>query len=131
MESLPQRGSLGRTAGNCGYGGRCGNKGQCPGCYPGERPDGRCDVRLRSDADAVGIKTICDGTQYPLLYFPGRKMACGIGHVLPASAKASVDHHSNVHNKRICKDGPVFLAQEVDLMNTKVNLAGWSLRIRS
>ena len=58
----------------CGYGRRkCGNKGQCPGCYPGERPDGRCDVRLRSDADAAGIKTICDGTQYPLLYFPGRK----------------------------------------------------------
>ena len=24
-------------------------------------------------ADAAGIKTICDGTQYPLLYFPGRK----------------------------------------------------------
>lgn len=26
-----------------------------------------------------------------------------------------VDHHSNVHNKRICKDGPVFLAEEVEL----------------
>lgn len=25
------------------------------------------------------------------------------------------DHHSNVNNKRICKDGPVFLAEEVEL----------------
>ena len=26
-----------------------------------------------------------------------------------------VDEHSNVHNKRVCKDGPVFLADEVEL----------------
>ena len=44
------------------------------------------------------------------------KMACGIGACLACVCQSSeVDHHSNVHNKRICKDGPVFLAQEVDL----------------
>ena len=44
------------------------------------------------------------------------KMACGIGACLACVCKTKeVDHHSNVHNKRICKDGPVFLAEEVDL----------------
>ncbi|MEG2350615.1 MAG: dihydroorotate dehydrogenase electron transfer subunit, partial [Hungatella sp.] len=26
-----------------------------------------------------------------------------------------IDAHSRVHNKRICKDGPVFRAEEVEL----------------
>ena len=44
------------------------------------------------------------------------KMACGIGACLACVCQSrEVHHHSNVHNKRICKDGPVFLAQEVDL----------------
>ena len=44
------------------------------------------------------------------------KMACGIGACLACVCKTKkVDSHSNVHNKRICKDGPVFLAGEVDL----------------
>ncbi|MCQ2508470.1 MAG: dihydroorotate dehydrogenase electron transfer subunit [Dorea sp.] len=44
------------------------------------------------------------------------RMACGIGACLACVCKTKeVDHHSNVHNKRICKDGPVFLATEVDL----------------
>ena len=44
------------------------------------------------------------------------KMACGIGACLACVCKTKeTDPHSNVHNKRICKDGPVFLAGEVDL----------------
>ncbi len=44
------------------------------------------------------------------------KMACGIGACLACVCKSKdIDHHSNVHNKRICKDGPVFLAGEVEL----------------
>lgn len=44
------------------------------------------------------------------------RMACGIGACLACVCKSKdVDHHSNVHNKRICKDGPVFLASEVDI----------------
>lgn len=44
------------------------------------------------------------------------KMACGIGACLACVCKSKeVDHHTHVHNKRICKDGPVFLAQEVEL----------------
>lgn len=44
------------------------------------------------------------------------RMACGIGACLACVCKSKdVDHHSNVHNKRICKDGPVFLASEVEI----------------
>lgn len=44
------------------------------------------------------------------------KMACGIGACLACVCQSKeVDGHSHVHNKRICKDGPVFLATEVEL----------------
>ncbi|MGN0396299.1 MAG: dihydroorotate dehydrogenase electron transfer subunit [Coprococcus sp.] len=44
------------------------------------------------------------------------KMACGVGACLACVCKTKdVDEHSQVHNKRICKDGPVFYAEEVDL----------------
>ncbi|MCI5596390.1 MAG: dihydroorotate dehydrogenase electron transfer subunit [Lachnospiraceae bacterium] len=43
------------------------------------------------------------------------RMACGIGACLACVCKSTeVDHHTYVHNKRICKDGPVFDAEEVD-----------------
>ena len=42
------------------------------------------------------------------------KMACGIGACLACVCESTdVDSHSMVHNKRICKDGPVFDAEEV------------------
>ncbi len=44
------------------------------------------------------------------------KMACGIGACLACVCKTKdKDVHSNVNNTRICKDGPVFLATEVEL----------------
>lgn len=44
------------------------------------------------------------------------RMACGIGACLACVCKSKeIDHHSNVHNKRICKDGPVFLSTEVEI----------------
>lgn len=43
------------------------------------------------------------------------RMACGIGACLGCIVKSKErDAHTNVHNKRICKDGPVFDAGEVD-----------------
>lgn len=43
------------------------------------------------------------------------RMACGIGACLGCVCKSGeIDGHTNVHNKRICKEGPVFLAQEVE-----------------
>ena len=44
------------------------------------------------------------------------RMACGIGACLGCVCKTKhEDEHSHVHNARVCKDGPVFLAEEVEL----------------
>lgn len=44
------------------------------------------------------------------------RMACGIGACLACVCQSKEkDSHSNVKNKRVCKDGPVFLSAEVEL----------------
>ena len=44
------------------------------------------------------------------------RMACGIGACLACVCQSKEkDHHSNVNNKRICKDGPVCLSTEVEI----------------
>ena len=44
------------------------------------------------------------------------RMACGIGACLACVCQSKEkDHHSNVNNKRICKEGPVFLSTEVEI----------------
>ena len=44
------------------------------------------------------------------------KMACGVGACLSCVCRsAEVDEHSRVKNKRVCTEGPVFAAEEVEL----------------
>jgi dihydroorotate dehydrogenase electron transfer subunit len=44
------------------------------------------------------------------------RMACGIGACLACVCKTKEkDHHTNVNNTRICKDGPVFSGEEIEL----------------
>lgn len=44
------------------------------------------------------------------------RMACGVGACLACVCKSKeIDNHSMVKNKRVCKDGPVFYAEEVEL----------------
>lgn len=44
------------------------------------------------------------------------RMACGIGACLACVCRSKErDSHSNVNNKRVCKDGPVFLSTEVEI----------------
>lgn len=44
------------------------------------------------------------------------RMACGIGACLACVCQSrEKDGHSHVHNKRVCKEGPVFEAGEVEL----------------
>ena len=44
------------------------------------------------------------------------RMACGIGACLACVCESKDrDEYSHVHNKRVCKDGPVFDAREVEL----------------
>ena len=44
------------------------------------------------------------------------RMACGIGACLACVCQSKeVDEHSQVRNKRICKEGPVFRAEDVEI----------------
>ena len=44
------------------------------------------------------------------------RMACGVGACLGCVVKTKkVDHHSHVNNARICTDGPVYAAEEIEI----------------
>ena len=44
------------------------------------------------------------------------RMACGIGACLGCVCKSKeTDEHLGVKNKRVCKEGPVFRAEDVEL----------------
>ncbi|MBQ8766806.1 MAG: dihydroorotate dehydrogenase electron transfer subunit [Clostridia bacterium] len=63
-----------------------------------------------------GLKTYAEENNIALQISLEERMACGIGACLACVCKSKeVDHHSHVHNKRICKDGPVFNAGDIEL----------------
>lgn len=62
------------------------------------------------------LKVYAEEREIPCYISLEERMACGIGACLACVCKSKgIDHHSHVHNKRICKDGPVFLSTEVEL----------------
>lgn len=62
------------------------------------------------------IKTFAQEQKMECYISMEEKMACGVGACLACVCQSKdVDAHSHVHNKRICKDGPVFKASEVEL----------------
>ncbi len=62
---------------------------------------------IKRYAEGAGIKAYISLEEH---------MACGVGACLGCVVKTKeVDHHSHVHNARICTDGPVFDAEEVDI----------------
>ena len=62
------------------------------------------------------LKQYAEEKNMPCWISMEEKMACGIGACLACVCQSKdVDAHSHVHNKRICKDGPVFLSTEVEL----------------
>lgn len=63
-----------------------------------------------------GIKRFAEENHIPAQFSLEERMACGIGACLACVCESKeVDSHSNVYNKRICKDGPVFYAEEIEL----------------
>lgn len=62
------------------------------------------------------LKTYALEQNIPCWISMEERMACGVGACLACVCKTKEkDAHSNVHNKRICKDGPVFLSTEVEI----------------
>ena len=61
-----------------------------------------------------GVKEYGESRGLPTYISLEERMACGIGVCLGCVCETKeVDHHSNVKNTRVCKDGPVFLSTEV------------------
>ncbi len=62
------------------------------------------------------IKKFAEETNIPAYISLEEHMACGVGACLGCVVKTKeVDHHSHVNNARICTDGPVFEAKEVEI----------------
>lgn len=62
-----------------------------------------------------GVKAFAEEKQIPAQISLEEKMACGIGACLACVCQSRErDAHSNVNNKRVCKDGPVFDAREIE-----------------
>lgn len=62
------------------------------------------------------IKRCAEELDIPAYISLEERMACGVGACLGCVAKTTrKDHHSNVNNARICTDGPVFEAKEVEI----------------
>ena len=62
------------------------------------------------------IKAFAQEKQIPAYISLEEHMACGVGACLGCVVKTKEeDHHSHVHNARICTDGPVFEAGEVEI----------------
>ncbi|MBO5197355.1 MAG: dihydroorotate dehydrogenase electron transfer subunit [Lachnospiraceae bacterium] len=77
-----------------------------------------CDMILACGPTPMlrGIKAYAEEKGIRAQISMEEKMACGIGACLACVCKSrEKDHHTNVNNKRICKDGPVFYADEVEL----------------
>lgn len=62
------------------------------------------------------VKKYAEDKQIPAWISLEERMACGVGACLGCVCKTvREDAHSHVHNARICTDGPVFLAEDVDI----------------
>lgn len=62
------------------------------------------------------IKAYADEKSIPAYISLEERMACGVGACLGCIVKTKEkDHHSHVNNARICTDGPVFLASDLDM----------------
>ena len=71
------------------------------------------------------IKAYAQEQDIPCYISMEERMACGIGACLACVCKSKeVDAHSQVHNKRICKDGPVFKIGGVELKNPVMTASG-------
>ena len=62
------------------------------------------------------VRSYAGQEQIPAWISLEERMACGVGACLGCVCKTvREDAHSHVHNARICTDGPVFLAADVDI----------------
>ena len=63
-----------------------------------------------------GVKALAAELGIPAWISLEERMACGVGACLGCVARTTkVDGHSHVHNARVCTEGPVFAAEDVEI----------------
>lgn len=111
--------------------GSVGTKGNVLNVMALEGSDGEAEDKTADNEDTIKADIICACGPMPMLRaikkFAEEKqipayisleehMACGVGACLGCVVKTKeIDHHSHVNNARICTDGPVFLASDVEI----------------
>ncbi|MCH5252449.1 MAG: dihydroorotate dehydrogenase electron transfer subunit [Lachnospiraceae bacterium] len=96
--------------------GSIGTKGNVIDAIRGEKIQGDVIYSCGPTPMLRGVKAWGLEENVPAWLSLEEKMACGIGACLACVCQSTdVDNHSKVHNKRICKDGPVFLSTEIEL----------------
>ena len=96
--------------------GSVGNKGKRHGCGSCKWTGSGYYLCLRTDADVGAIRQYAIEHDIPAYISLEERMACGVGACLGCVCKTThKDAHSHVNNARICTDGPVFEAREVEI----------------
>lgn len=96
--------------------GSIGTKGTVLDAMEAEGVTGDCIFSCGPTPMLVGVKQWGIDNQIPAWISMEEKMACGIGACLACVCESKeTDSHSKVKNKRICKDGPVFLSTDIEL----------------
>ena len=108
-----------RALGETVYSTEDGSSGVCGNALDAASALGRTpDVIFACGPMAMlrAVSRYADERKIPCYLSLEEKMACGVGACLGCVVKTKErDSHSNVKNARICKDGPVFFAGDLDL----------------
>ena len=94
--------------------GSSGAKGTVFDALPGEEADAifACGPTPMLRA----VRTYAMEKEIPCWLSLEQRMACGVGACLACvCASSDIDSHSNVKNKRVCAEGPVFEARKIEL----------------
>ena len=90
-------------------------KAMDPGCVAGSKED-RVIFACGPTPMLRAVKEYAALEGVPCYLSLEERMACGVGACLACvCTTAEIDAHSHVHNRRVCKDGPVFPAEEIVL----------------
>ena len=96
--------------------GSCGTKGNVIDALRENAVEGDMIFACGPTPMLRGVKAYAQEKRIPAQLSLEERMACGIGACLACVCRSKdTDEHTNVKNKRICKDGPVFYAEEVEL----------------
>ncbi len=96
--------------------GSTGTKGNVIDAIKGKRLEGDIIYACGPAPMLRGVQTYAKEMGIKAQLSMEERMACGIGACLACVCKSKEkDHHTNVNNKRICKDGPVFYSDEIEI----------------